>query len=340
MVNCSGRNSFYSRNKIDQMVQIRREKNVSLPKTTSMKNISTTLFTLLFLFGFSSISQAQDPHFTQFYNNPLYLNPATAGAHECGGNAYINRRNQWPSLPSRFITTQLSGEHYLKEVHGALGMNFQFDVAADLKTTSMGVLYSYVKSLSNDVELHLGIEPQVIQKKYDRDLRFADQLFDTTFMPGSNIVNIFNLNTGVYLLGDRFDLGFALHNATEPQQSFFGNSSSRLPRRISVHGSYKIKLGTIMEKEHSIQPTALFMLQNKFTQLNATLRYNAGPVFAGAGFRQTFGEFTNMDALLLMLGAKVKKMQFAYSYDMTVSDFRSAAPGSHEFSVRYRWCDE
>ncbi|MFM7667320.1 MAG: type IX secretion system membrane protein PorP/SprF, partial [Bacteroidota bacterium] len=42
-------------------------------------------------------SQAQDPTFTQFYANPVYLNPALAGSHGCPRLA-SNYRNEWPQL--------------------------------------------------------------------------------------------------------------------------------------------------------------------------------------------------------------------------------------------------
>ena len=46
---------------------------------------------------------AQDPQFTQFYANPLYLNPAFAGTVRCP-RAVLNYRNQWPALTGTFVT--------------------------------------------------------------------------------------------------------------------------------------------------------------------------------------------------------------------------------------------
>ena len=44
-----------------------------------------------------SQAQAQDPTFTQFYANPVYLNPALAGSHGCP-RLSSNYRNEWPQL--------------------------------------------------------------------------------------------------------------------------------------------------------------------------------------------------------------------------------------------------
>jgi hypothetical protein len=41
----------------------------------------------------------------------------------------------------------------------------------------------------------------------------------------------------------------------------------------------------------------------------------------------------NSDALILMVGVKKDAIRIGYSYDLTVSDARAAAPGSHEISL-------
>lgn len=56
-------------------------------------------------------STAQDPHFTQFYASPLYMNPAAAGSATHDGAAAARTiaqyRNQWSGLPGNFNTVNL-----------------------------------------------------------------------------------------------------------------------------------------------------------------------------------------------------------------------------------------
>ena len=54
------------------------------------------LFILLAI-SFTLEVKAQDPEFTQFYANPLYLNPAFAGSARCP-RIVMNYRNQWPGM--------------------------------------------------------------------------------------------------------------------------------------------------------------------------------------------------------------------------------------------------
>ena len=68
---------------------------------------SRILFGALFLFFLVGVNNkviAQDPIFTQFYSNPIYLNPAFAGSRVCPRFA-LNYRNEWPNISGNFITT-------------------------------------------------------------------------------------------------------------------------------------------------------------------------------------------------------------------------------------------
>src|SRR6188768_1352132 len=46
----------------------------------------------------------QDPHFSQYFNTPLYVNPANAGNGIEYMRATLIYRNQWASVASPFVT--------------------------------------------------------------------------------------------------------------------------------------------------------------------------------------------------------------------------------------------
>ena len=71
-----------------------------------------------------------DPHFSQFYANPLYLNPAMAGANICP-RVIFNYRNQWPALSQTFVTYNASFDMYIDKLHGGIGLDFIADRAGD-----------------------------------------------------------------------------------------------------------------------------------------------------------------------------------------------------------------
>ena len=50
---------------------------------------------------------AQDPKFSQFYANPIYLNPAFAGTNVCG-RLHLNIRDQWPAIQGAYAAYSAS----------------------------------------------------------------------------------------------------------------------------------------------------------------------------------------------------------------------------------------
>src|ERR1700749_2252329 len=64
--------------------------------------------------------KAQDPQFTQFYANPLYLNPAFAGSVRCP-RICMNYRNQWPNLSGTYVTNSVSYDQHIDAINGGIG---------------------------------------------------------------------------------------------------------------------------------------------------------------------------------------------------------------------------
>ena len=59
-----------------------------------MKTMKRALLALAIIAGIPFAGNAQDPEFTQFYANPLYLNPALTGVERCP-RVILNYRNQY-----------------------------------------------------------------------------------------------------------------------------------------------------------------------------------------------------------------------------------------------------
>jgi len=121
------------------------KKTAFLPPFMVRRLTYVTLVTL-FLCGIfmSQTAKAQDPTFTQFYANPLYLNPALAGTATCP-RVVFNHRNQWPALSGNFVTNSVSYDQYVDAVNGGLGLYVLSDNAGrgTLTQFSVNAIYSY-----------------------------------------------------------------------------------------------------------------------------------------------------------------------------------------------------
>lgn len=306
------------------------------------------------IIGFALIGglNAQDPEFTQFYASPVYTNPAMAGTAFCGRNSAgrfsVNYRNQWPSLPGTFRTFNASYDQHLDKIGGGIGLMANYDRAGAglLTTTSFSGIYSYVLPVNKHFFIRAGLQASFVNKAIDfSKLRFGDQIDPTrgfvklTNEPKPNTSVTFpNFGAGLLAYSEKFYAGFAVHNITEPVQSFYSNNDGIVPRRFTFHSGVVIPLDRKKFSQATISPNALFMVQQNFTQVNFGFYVNKGPLVTGLWYRQTLGTYGNSDAIMVLLGFRKDRFKFGYSYDITVSSARSAAPGSHEVSATVDWC--
>jgi len=310
------------------------------------------LFLSILGIALSLSAKAQDPEFTQFYAAPVYTNPAMAGTAECGGRVVMNYRNQWPGLSGTFQTVAASYDQQFNKINGAFGLLAMKDVAGDglLTTNTVNGIYSYLIKVNRKFNIRAGIQAGYIQRSVDHTkLRFSDQVEikrgftrETLESFPNTSKGFANFSTGFVGYTKNFFAGFAVHNITEPNQSFFGNTDdgTTLPRRLTVHAGTVIPLKKTkknQEPEMTISPNIILMTQRKFVQVNFGFYLNKGPFVTGLWYRQTS---PNSDAMMVLLGFRYNKFKFGYSYDITVSKARPAAPGSHEVSASIEWCHQ
>jgi len=311
------------------------------------KGLIILIFTALTLSSYKSF--AQDPQFSQFYANPLYLNPALAGANVCP-RIILNYRNQWPSLMKGFITYNASYDQYVDKIRGGVGVIFNADVAGDgmLNTTSGGLMYAFRFQASKNAFIQMAVQGSFYQKRLDWDkLIFADQydgqggfLLDTREVPPENLSITYPDFAAGITFGYKSNLygGVAVHHLTEPDMAFYG-SGNELPMKITADLAYTIPLdgggGDFGEpSKFAVSINGLYQQQGMWHQINAGVFVMKYPLVLGAWFRHNF---ENADAVIALIGITYENMKIGYSYDITMSELRSESGGAHEVSFAWQF---
>src|SRR5699024_885392 len=107
--------------------------------------------------------EAQDIHFSQFYESPLLRNPALAGVFTGDYRISAVYRNQWNSVTIPYQTGALSGEVKFpigkKDDYLTGGLQLDYDVAgtSHFQTTQVLPVINYHKSLSGSRNMYLSI---------------------------------------------------------------------------------------------------------------------------------------------------------------------------------------
>ncbi len=315
----------------------------------SKRNLLLACIVLFISVFLNKGAMAQDPEFTQFYANPMYLNPAFAGSSRCP-RMVMNYRNQWPGIYKTYITYSASYDQHVDAISGGFGMIVTQDAAGDgtIKTTNASAIYSYYLPVTNAFSIKAGAQATYAQKSVDwNKLNFGDMI-DNQYgfinvtneaAPENNMVNNIDFSAGLLGYSSSFFIGAAVHHLTQPDEAFISPGVSPLPMKITAHTGAIIPMTSSSPKqrrrrrrnpnalpESSISPNILYQRQQDFQQLNLGLYLTKGPVVGGLWYR-------NQDAFIVLVGLMTTNFRFGYSYDVTVSKLSNASAGSHELSM-------
>lgn len=299
------------------------------------------------LFIIISDSFGQDPTFSQFYANPLYLSPSFAGATE-EYRLGLTYRNQWPSIPnSVFVTNSISFDKALPEFNSGIGILATYDVAGsgDLSTTNIGLLYSYDFNINREWHVRPGVNFKFYYLGLDiYKLVFNSQLTGSgttpqiTPPPFDNVADV-DFATSVLVYNESIWGGFTLDHLLVPKTSFYGDDAS-VPVKFNLYGGMQVlKKTRLRVKLQEVLSIAVnYQRQGKFNQTDMGLYYYKDPLIFGLWYRG-IPFLTNQagDAIIGLVGIKTGTLRIGYSYDFTISGIIGATGGAHEISLTYEF---
>jgi len=297
---------------------------------------------------------AQDVHFTQFTQTPLYFNPAMTGHIEGSYRVQLINREQWLSIGggTAFSTALVSfdGNVGLKKSNNSIGIG----VMAFNDRTGGGVFnnigasggFAYHLNFDRDSKhfLSAGALIGILNKRIKSDgITFEDQFngetIDATLptselLTNSSFMNI-NLNAGLlwssYFSNNSYlRIGLAASHLVTAKESFYGLDAD-LPMRLTAQLETSIRVLSKL----NLQPAVLYMNQASASQINAGLlaKYELSQSTAisiGGGMRLG-------DAYYAMVGYRFKGLTIGASYDINSSDLKVATNGvgAIEFSLGF-----
>jgi type IX secretion system PorP/SprF family membrane protein len=324
-----------------------------------MKKLYSTLILILFAAGLF----AQDIHFSQFYNTPLFTNPALTGRFNGLYRLNAAYRNQWFQVGdftnSPFITYGASADFSIPQKNNAFGVGVGFfhDQAGNggLKTTSISINAAYHKALDKNGRhmLSLGVYGDYTDRRLSQaNLQFYNQFnannqFNPNLPTGENIVNenvnYFDLGTGLFYNGQlsknlMLYVGGSIFHLLQPQTTFASGDELALDMRYVAHGGLDITA-----KKVSFLPSIMYMRQGNTNELNTGLAVgidlgNDYLIYLGA-FNRMFGvnDDLGVDAIIPYAAVEMKGFRIGASYDATISNFQDAprAVGGLELTLLY-----
>ena len=324
----------------------------------------------LFSSGFNYLN-AQDAHFSQFINNPLYYNPAYAGL-ENGLNINLSYRRLWPKVPGRLENyfVSLNKSLWIMPGFGGLGLIASSDVEGEgnLRTTSVSIPISSKIQLSESWIIQVAIMASYTNINIDwSQFVFGDQLnpiqgaiYSTSFIPPDiNSKNIFDLGTGGFVKYEsnpgqgtlKFNriarIGFSAFHVNHPNLSFTGQDAF-LPVKYVIFGDFTFPLTQDFYRRRitQISPGVLFEYQKPMYSYMAGINFIRPAYEIGLWYRNKDYKIKHFDSLILGVAYLIELnelensiLKISYSYDLTLSDLSDASGGAHEIMLNLAFGD-
>jgi type IX secretion system PorP/SprF family membrane protein len=313
---------------------------------TCYKLVKRIIYLLTLSFIIFTDSFGQDPTFSQFYANALYLSPSFAGA-TAQYRIGLNYRNQWPAVPGVFHTYSISFDKAMPNFNSGIGVLATYDVAGsgNLSTTNIGLLYSYDFNINKEWHIRPGVNFKFYYLGLDiNKLIFNSQITGSgtspsvTPPPFNNVADV-DFATSALVYNERIWAGFTLDHLLKPKTSFYGDDAT-VPIKFNMYGGVQIlKKTRLRQKMQEVLSLAMnFQKQGKFYQSDIGLYYYRDPLIFGLWYRGIpLATSQAGDAIIGLLGIKTSQLHIGYSYDFTISNLISSTSGAHEISLVYEF---
>ena len=295
-------------------------------------------------------SFGQDPTFSQFYANQIYLAPSFAGATE-DYRFSTSYRDQWPAIPGVFKTLSVSFDKNVSNFNSGIGVLATHDVAGqgNLSTSTIGLVYSYDFNINSEWHVRPGINFKFHYTGLDiARLIWGSQLHASGTGPPiypppfKNVADI-DFATSLLVYNDKIWGGFTLDHLLAPKISFYGDEAT-VPVKFNLFGGMQIFNTRLIRKNYEILSLAInFQKQSNYYQTDLGLYYYKNPLIFGVWYRgipfMTQKEMTWQagDAIIGLIGIKTEQLRIGYSYDFTISSLVNSTKGAHEVSLTFEF---
>ena len=319
-----------------------------------MRNFYSKTFFLAATLAIFMQATAQDIHFSQFYETPLYRNPALAGIVSGDVRVQSVYRTQWNSIAHAYQTASLNAEYKMpvgkSDDYITAGIQFFYDKAGttELTTTQAMPALNYHKSLSNEKNMYLslGFMGGIVQRHLDPSKMTTNSQYDglgtgenlpTTCYSYPDGAAGLSFNTS---LNDNPEnnlvLGVAYHHFNRPRNTFYNTTGLRLdPKWV-----YSADLRFGVSDNSYITIRADHAIQGPFSETIAGMMYgikvgNDGENYVAAIHGGAFIRFN--DCIIPTLKLDYHPFSIAFSYDVNISKLKTSSygRGGSELSVSY-----
>jgi type IX secretion system PorP/SprF family membrane protein len=295
-----------------------------------------------------------DPHFTQNYTYPMYINPAMTGSSDGDYRVSSVYRSQWGAVGHPYRTEGISFDTRTNN-NLALGLNLMNQSAGDAGfnyfNTYASIAYTGVKfGKEENHRIVFAMQAGLIRRSVDQSkFKWGEQWNPITGYNGSNpssetfaATSSTTLDMGAGAMyydaspDKKFNVfgGVSFFHINKPADPIISAQSTELntiPMRYAIHGGISMKL----TEDFNIVPHILYNQQG-----------NARETILGVYGRKVVNEETDImlgayyrykDAVAPYLGVDYKNLLVGLSYDVNTSKLGAATRNVNSFELSFSY---
>lgn len=295
--------------------------------------------------------QAQDIHFSQFYETTILRNPALCGVFNGDYKASVNYRSQWRSISTPYTTAQLSLETRIPVNNESndffsAGLLAMYDKAGsiNMKTMSIYPAINFSKSLGDAYNSFItaGFTAGYIQRSFDpskmtTNSQYQQGMYNPSLPTGEEgatpKLNYWDIGGGINFSSGggennafTYFVGVAGYHLIKPKASFYNSDLVRLETRWNVSAGLNYRIndnwGIIAQASYTMQGESTEIIGGGLISWkNPPQNDEDSPLYVfylGAFYR-------NADAVIPVVKLDYKRYSFGISYDINVSNLSTAS---------------
>jgi type IX secretion system PorP/SprF family membrane protein len=293
-----------------------------------------TFYTLIIVMSGVSLRAQQDPQFTQYMFNNLYLTPAYAGV-EGITQVTAMHRSQWLGYQSSFgdggaPTTQIINfTTPIYKLRSGFGFYATSDKLGVQTNNELQASYAYHLGLK-DSKLSFGVKVGAYSQSINWDKYRAIQQDDEFLKNKGKESQIRpDLGVGVFYRAEKYYAGLGVNHLTKAEFDFNTSLRNALSTHMNLTAGYFYEVNFDLKLSPSVLVKTDFKEYSFDFGVIATLK---DKMWGGLSFRQS-------EAANLLLGyslLKDKSLKLGYSIDIVVKDREAKENFSHEMMLSYQ----
>lgn len=305
-----------------------------LTKLMAFSRILSTGWLLLCIIFVSEAWAQQDPQFTQYMFNQLYINPAHAGLEKNARFSLIHR-SQWAGYNASFndggtLATQVfTANVFIAPIKSGVGIQVMNDQLGPVTNRDLQLSYAYHVRLPN-AKLSFGVRGGLYNISLDFNRLRALDPNDPLILTGVESQTKFDLAGGVYYLSRRFFGSVSVNHLLNTKFDF---GSRAIQNRLAYTGyamaGYRFEVG----RNWTVTPSFLVKTDLKVYSFDVSTLINYNERYwGGVAYRY-------QDAVSVLLGADIpyrdNSIRIGYAFDYVLEGQPAKRPTSHEIFISY-----